>query len=53
MSKKGTGTFSEGSGLEIGSEGSEEMKPDQIGFRFDIMPEEIAIVEGKGWRGIV
>jgi hypothetical protein len=29
------------------------MKPAQDGFWFEIMPEEIAIAEGKGWRGIV
>jgi hypothetical protein len=49
--QKGTGTFSEVSGQEI--TGREEMKLDQIGFRFEIMPEEIAIAEGKGWWGIV
>ena len=33
--------------------GREKMKLDQIGFRFEIMPEEIANAEGKGWKGIV
>jgi hypothetical protein len=41
LSKKGAGTFSEASWLEIGSEGREEMKLNQIGFWSEIKLEII------------
>jgi hypothetical protein len=53
VSKKGEGGFSYERGREIGRGRREKMKPAQDGFRFEMMREDIAIEEGKGWWGTV